>query len=474
MTEEFYKRIWQLSPNIHQQDAFAELTHITKELIEIYALQGRLDQNPFEPSFGRILSLPFAEINQELKDSICLITGGLGCVGTMLVNELLRFDVKQIVILDIATPPAGNLDERIAFVTCDIRNREDVQEYFSIYQPQFVFHTAAQRSPGYAERNAVHTFQTNVIGTINVVEACEQTSSVKQCVFSSTGKASRYFTNEVYAQTKKICEYIFDVYARTGRVLYSMTRFTHIIDNSLMNDELEADSRLSNYIAIHSPGKYVTAQNAKEAAVLMLNCLIYSQKGQANFLIVKNLEWPVESLEVALYYIQLSKRDIPVIFKGNPPGYAEKFFRGQLNWSHPDDLNLLINVYEYKHIQVNKDSDIIISHICPVEKTTLLHAINSLKNLDDERELKQGLTKQLITLVQNSLASVDKQDTVNILNWALQKKYLYLEKTTVKEYGLTVPILADSLQGTEWYSQVEHLITENKPAEPKLSVTPQT
>ncbi len=465
MTEDLYKRIWQLSSNVQQQDAFTELTHLTKQLIDVYAAQGRLDQNPFEPSLGRKINLPFQPINQQLQNSVCIVTGGLGCVGSILVNELLKFDIKQIVVLDVnAALPNYFADARVTTVVCDIRNEKEVLKLFEQFQPQFVFHTAAQRSPGYAERNAYDAFQTNVIGTFNIATACEKTSSVQQCIFSSTGKASRYFTNEVYAQTKKFCEYIFDVFARTGSVLYSMARFTHIIDNSLMNDELEADSRLSNYIAIHSPGKYVTAQNAKEAAALLLNGVVHSQKGHCNFMIVKNLEWPVESLEVALYYIQLSKRNIPVIFKGNPPGYIEKFFRGQLDWSHPDDLNLLINVYEYKNKRYNKEGDILISKICPVQKETLLNAINELRNIREERELKQALTKCLITLVSESLIDVDKQDTVNILNWGLHPKYLSLEKATVKDYGLTVPILADSLQGTKWFHQIEYLVTEKKMA----------
>ena len=470
MTEELYKRIWQLSPDVQRQDAFSELTHLTKELIDIYAMQGRLDQNPFQPSLGRTLSLPVQHLNEKLKGCTCLVTGGLGCVGTILVNELLRFEVAQIIVLDIAcSKPTSFSDSRVSCIVCDIRQADDVLRLFSLHQPHFVFHTAAQRSPGYAERHAYDTFQTNVIGTFNIATACEQTTSVKQCVFSSTGKASRYFTNEVYAQTKKWCEYIFDVFAQTGRVLYSMARFTHIIDNSLMNDELETDSRLSNYIAIHSPGKYVTAQNAREAAVLMLNGIVYSQKGHSNFLIVKNLEWPVESLEVALYYIQQSKRSIPVIFKGNPPGYIEKFFRGQLDWSHPEELNLLINVYEYKHKKYNEDGDILISKICPVEKETLFNAIKKIRDIEDERELKQALTLHLITLVKQSLHHVNKQDTVNILNWGLQKKYLLVEHTTVKDYGLTVPILADSLEGTDWFQQVEHLITEKEMADAEVS-----
>lgn len=461
MTEELYKHIWQLSAKVQQQDAYNELTTVTKQLIDIYAEQGRLDVNPFDTAVARSLSLPFDEVNSILAGSICLVTGGLGCVGTILVKELLTFDVARVIVLDIATSSADHFtDARVQAHVCDIRNEQQVMDLFAATRPTVVFHTAAHRNPGYAERHAHETFQTNVLGTLNLVNACEKTNSVTQCVFSSTGKASRYFTNEVYAQTKKLCEYIFDVYARTGRVLYAMARFTHIIDNSLMNDELEEASRNSQLLAIHSPGKYVTAQNAREAACLMISGLLYAEKGRCNFLIVRHLEWPVESLEVALYYISRSGRNIPVIFKGNPPGYTEKFFRGQLDWSHPDELNLLINVYEYQHKSLNKAEDMLISHICPVEADTLFAAIDQVKQMEDEKSVKYHLTEHLITLVKESLTHTNKQDTINILNWGIQKKYLALEKATVQDYGLTVPLLAESLEGTEYYQQVAHLFAE--------------
>lgn len=459
MTEELYKRIWQLSPCVHEPEVYSELAYLTGNLIDVYTEQGRLDQNPLASSFSRKLSVPSGQLNAMLRDVVCVVTGGLGCVGSTLVQELLAFCVKQVVILDIACPPPQILNnKRIRCIACDIRKEDEVIKAVADAKPQFVFHTAAHRSPGYAEINVYDAFQTNVIGALNVANACEQTESVQQCVFSSTGKASRYFTNEIYAQTKKICEYIFDTYARTGRVLYSMARFTHIVDNSLMNIELEADSRLSNHIAIHSPGKYVTAQNAGEAADLMLNALVCSQRGHSNFLIVKNLEWPVESLEMALYYIKLSKRNIPVIFKGNPPGYVEKFFRGQLDWSHPGDLNLLINVYEYRTKCANEKDDIIVSHICPVEKHTLMNAIQSLRTVTDDRDLRKALTRYMVLLVSESLQGVNKEDTVSILTWGLHPKYLAAEKAKLKDYGLTVPLLADSLQGTKWFGEIAWLL----------------
>jgi FlaA1/EpsC-like NDP-sugar epimerase len=62
-----------------------------------------------------------------------------------------------------------------------------------------------------------------------VIQLCE-TYGVQQCIFSSTGKASRYFTNDVYAGSKKLAEWLFAQAAQQGRVKYGMVRFTHIIE----------------------------------------------------------------------------------------------------------------------------------------------------------------------------------------------------------------------------------------------------
>src|SRR5688572_634571 len=282
---EIYKRIWELSPRIKSAEAYDELNRLTKELIHIYDLQGRLTDDPFNSTRERKLSQPNGRLNGLLKGSTCLVTGGLGCVGSHLVNELVKFDVNRIVILDRNKSSSYSVasDPSIQIVHGDIRDAQLVQDTFDKYKPNFVFHTAAQRDPGYAETHIVETVTSNVLGTLNIVKACESTGSVKQCIFSSTGKASRYFTEEVYAATKKVCESILDLYSKLGRVKYGMVRFTHMLDNSLMNEQLLENSVLNSYVGVHSPGKYVTAQNKKEAASLMLNVLLYSTKGRSNF-----------------------------------------------------------------------------------------------------------------------------------------------------------------------------------------------
>lgn len=457
MQEEIYQKIWKLSPHADHPDAYQALQKCTAELIDLYHEQGRLGNDPFESVWHRKLDLPVASLSELLDNATCVVTGGLGCVGSKLVHELLQFNVSRIIILDIADP--GQLTccpDKLIHFHCDITDLLLLERIFMHYRPDYVFHTAGQRDPGYAEVHVTETIQTNIIGTFNIVQVCEATPSVKQCVFASTGKASRYFTEEVYAASKKVCEYILDTYARTSAVRYSMVRFTHILDNSLMNRQLAFASRYEHTIPLHCPAKYVTAQNAGEAAHLMLNALIFSEERQCRFLIVKNLEWPVESLEVALYHLEQSGRPVPIVFKGNPRGYSEKLFRGQLNWATPDELNLLLNVYEHRFRRINAAQDIIISNIIPGDRYLLEALLHALRLSSTDSTSKSLLISGLKNMVRDTLSRVEEADTVNILHWGLEKELLD-DNTRPEDFSPITALMFDSLRHSARWPEVSHL-----------------
>ncbi|EPR67206.1 polysaccharide biosynthesis protein [Cyclobacterium qasimii] len=454
MEANLFNQIWALSFKEKSDSITTQLVHLTEELIQLYEAQGRLQENPLDPSRKRRLSLPSTSLSALLRGKVCLVTGGLGSVGSKLVEHLLNHSPDKIIIVDKLpkeeSPYELPKSSKITVIQADILDEQKLREIFKEYLPEFIFHTAAQRDPGYAEKNIVETVKTNILGTLNVLNACEKYPSVRQCVFSSTGKASRYYTSEIYAATKKVCEMLLDSFSREGTKLYSMVRFTHIVDNSLMDQQLREAAQTADRIAIHSPGKFVTAQNVEEAACLMENALIYAEKGKSKFFLVKNLEWPVESLELALYYIKTFKRKIPIVFSGNPKGYGEKFYRGQLDWKNPLELNLLINVYENRWRTLNTEEDIIISSIVPFTIPLLKNLITEIKQTTEEEATKEVLVNGLKTIFEDSLKNVPATQTVEILKWGLDPKTLAMEGLTAADFGEMVPAMISSLAGTPY------------------------
>ena len=70
----------------------------------------------------------------------------------------------------------------------DIRNLEQMQKAMAQHQPEIVIHMAAQSLVRYSYQNPVETYATNVMGTVNVLEAVRQTASVKAVVVITSDK----------------------------------------------------------------------------------------------------------------------------------------------------------------------------------------------------------------------------------------------------------------------------------------------
>ncbi len=71
------------------------------------------------------------------------------------------------------------LEKDIIQIYADINDLESLQSVCDEYQPEIVFHLAAQPLVRESYRDPVWTFQTNVMGTVNVLEVIRQTESIK-------------------------------------------------------------------------------------------------------------------------------------------------------------------------------------------------------------------------------------------------------------------------------------------------------
>lgn len=132
-------------------------------------------------------------MKQFYKGKKVLITGHTGFKGTWMCH-VLREMGAEVAGYALCPPTQPNLfglsgiEKDILSVQGDIRDLEHLKEVFEDYQPEIVFHMAAQPIVRESYKNPVYTYDVNVMGTVNVLECVRLTSSVKSFLNVTTDK----------------------------------------------------------------------------------------------------------------------------------------------------------------------------------------------------------------------------------------------------------------------------------------------
>jgi CDP-glucose 4,6-dehydratase len=122
-----------------------------------------------------------------------LVTGATGLVGSWLTRRMVEAGADVVCLVRDWVPQCelmrnGILD-RVKVVRGDVRDREVLERAIGEYETGTVIHLAAQTIVGIANRNPVSTFESNIQGTWNVLEACRRSGGVKSIVVASSDKA---------------------------------------------------------------------------------------------------------------------------------------------------------------------------------------------------------------------------------------------------------------------------------------------
>lgn len=133
------------------------------------------------------------------KNKTVLVTGHTGFKGSWLCHILLHLGAKVIgYSLEPETTPnlfsLSNLENKMTSIIGDIRDFNKLMNIFETYKPQIVLHLAAQPIVRDSYKNPRFTYDTNVMGTVNIMECIRQTSFVKSVVNITTDKV--YKNNE--------------------------------------------------------------------------------------------------------------------------------------------------------------------------------------------------------------------------------------------------------------------------------------
>jgi CDP-glucose 4,6-dehydratase len=131
--------------------------------------------------------------NSFWQDRPVFVTGGTGLVGSWLVNRLIEAGADVVCLVRDWTPQsemirAGSI-EKVKVIRGDVRDREILERILGEYEIDTVIHLAAQTIVTIANRNPISTFETNIAGTWNLLEACRRSPKVKQIVVASSDKA---------------------------------------------------------------------------------------------------------------------------------------------------------------------------------------------------------------------------------------------------------------------------------------------
>lgn len=130
------------------------------------------------------------------KDKTVLVTGHTGFKGTWMC-EVLKQQGANVIGYALAAPtePAlfelTHMADGMVSVTGDIRDLAHLNRIFDEYQPEIVIHMAAQPIVRESYVNPVYTYEANVMGTVNILEAVRLHGCVKSVVNVTTDKVYR-------------------------------------------------------------------------------------------------------------------------------------------------------------------------------------------------------------------------------------------------------------------------------------------
>ena len=256
-----------------------------------------------------------------------LVTGAGGSIGSELCRQIALSNPSVLVLIGHGENsifdaqahlrqhfPAVQVQALIA----DIRDTSRLAACFHKTKPEIVFHAAAHKHVPLMEENPEEAITNNVLGTINVVDAC-LAASVERLVLISTDKAVS--PTSMMGASKRVAEMIVRERARKAGRAYSVVRFGNVLGSrGSVVPIFKRQIDLGGPITITHPDMKRFFMTIPEAVHLVLQAGGLSSGGE---LFVLNMGQPVKILQLAEDLVRLSglsAAEIPVVFTGLRPG----------------------------------------------------------------------------------------------------------------------------------------------------------
>jgi FlaA1/EpsC-like NDP-sugar epimerase len=298
--------------------------------------------DPCRLNFADVVGRQPIDIGLREASSACLrgkrvlVTGAGGSIGSALCRRVLQFEPAELLMLDrdesalhavqLSIHAEPRLDSP-GVVLGDITDSEAMRGMLRDLGPDLVFHAAALKQPGLLERFPEQAWKTNVLGTLNLLEAARH-AGVRQFVNISTVKAAN--PAGVYGRSKRIAERLVADAAKRSGGLFVSVRFADVVGSR--------SSVLATFAGQLTAGRPVTVPHpdmtrflmaVPEAVQLVIQATAIGSPGET---LVLDVGAPTRITELAEQLVAMSGYDSPIVYTGlgrGEPLHDELFGAGE-------------------------------------------------------------------------------------------------------------------------------------------------
>ena len=263
-----------------------------------------------------------------IRDKVVLVTGAGGSIGSEICRQIMRVGPKQLLLLGhgensiyLINQELKNIykDGPIIPIIADIRDKQQLDQIFTQYNPQVVFHAAAHKHVPLMEIQPMAAVLNNIYGTRNVADVAGR-HGVERFVMISTDKAVN--PTSVMGATKRVAEKVIISMNDTYDTKYITVRFGNVLGSRgsvipLFKKQIEAGGP----VTVTDPEMTRYFMTIPEASQLVLQAGAMGKGGEVFLL---DMGEPVKIIDLARNMIRLSglepDKDIHIKITGLRPG----------------------------------------------------------------------------------------------------------------------------------------------------------
>lgn len=329
------KRQKQIAQLCYKSQAKVYMISGSQDMIHTAGIDRSIREISIEDLLGRKeIRLKHDDLKELLFEKNILVTGAGGSIGSELVRQIVCYQPKSVIMLDISENSIYDLQSELNIWRKDKKIKENVEfipiigsiRDFAVLDMIFekskfdvVFHAAAHKHVPLMESMPAEAVKNNIFGSHNIIELCKK-HKVKKMVHISTDKAVN--PTNVMGATKRFVEKMIQTIGRDGPTKFVAVRFGNVLgSNGSVIPLFRKQIASGGPVTVTDPDMIRYFMTIPEAVSLVLQAAVYGDGGE---IFVLDMGEPVKILDLAEKMITLAGftpyQDIEIVFTGLRPG----------------------------------------------------------------------------------------------------------------------------------------------------------